>query len=135
LNPNRTLDRSISQLHFNDFVILDPKFGRRLAADEHAVVPDHLRDRVRQFLQPPIVVVPAIIEAVIAMENNFQAVLAGRGTFRCINRLGNYAVCKMNVNGLCRRIGEETVVEEFSPRCLLIILLCPACFSSAPGRM
>ena len=50
-----------------------PKLARGLAADQHGVVPGHLGDRIGQFLQPAVVVVTAVVHAVVAMENDFEA--------------------------------------------------------------
>ena len=76
-------DRAPAELDLDDIVILHAEFARGLAADEHRVVPDHLGDRIGQFLQPAVVVVTAVVHFGIAIENHFEVVLArDRGTRR-----------------------------------------------------
>ncbi|OQB90183.1 MAG: hypothetical protein BWX84_02028 [Verrucomicrobia bacterium ADurb.Bin118] len=75
LNPNRTLHRTSVERNFDHLAILYAEFTRGLAAEEHRVVPNHLGDGIRQFLQPTVVRIAAIIEAVVAMENDFEPLL------------------------------------------------------------
>jgi hypothetical protein len=51
------------------------EFARRLAADEHRVVPGQLGDGIGQLLHPAVVRVTPVVHLRIAIENDFEAVL------------------------------------------------------------
>ena len=82
-NPDRSFDLAPSDLHLHDrhkqlvtFRVLEINvmLPRGLDAQQNHIFPGHLADRVRHFLEPAIVVVTAIIDAVIAMEDHFEVV-------------------------------------------------------------
>src|ERR1051326_9329020 len=69
LNPNRATDIAVAKFDFDQIIVLDTQLDGRLAADEHCVIPSYFGDGVGHLLKPAVIIVPAIIDAVVAMEN------------------------------------------------------------------
>src|SRR6185503_16123811 len=78
LNPDRAFDLPTAELDLNHLVVPDAQFLSRLPADQYQTVPNCFSDGVRQLLQPPVVVPTAIVHFVIAMEDDFEILLARR---------------------------------------------------------
>ena len=84
LNPHRTHDFAAVELNPDQrhvelvvFVVMnvEAEVLRGLRAEQNHVFPNQLGDGIGQLLQPAVIVVTAVVNLVVAMENHFERVL------------------------------------------------------------
>ena len=120
LNPDAALDRATVRRDGNHVAVLPAELRRRLAADEHGVVPDELGNRVGQLLEPAVVRITTVVHARVAVEDDFELVLGrGRGCGRRGNRACHRSPIERTGNRRGRRANEQAVVQELLPLLLV----------------
>ena len=105
-----------SEREFDELRVLHAEVHRRLAADEHGVVPCHLGDRIGDFHEPAVVGPAAIIHAVVAGENDFEIVLRRRGDGDIRQRGRENGGVESDGDRLARGVRDEAVMQRLLPR-------------------
>ena len=76
LNQYRSTKLAIPHRDFDQVFVSDTQRCSSFATQHHGIVPSQLGDGVGKLLQPAIVVIATVIQAVVPMKNNFQALLS-----------------------------------------------------------
>src|SRR5207249_8681531 len=89
-DPGGGFDPASPGLDLDDVAALDPEAGRRRGTEVQGVVPGHLRQRLRQLLEPAVVGESAVVDrrvwAEVQLERRFAPARRRAGLTDCLGR-------------------------------------------------
>ena len=125
LNPHGTHDFAAVELNPDQrhielvvFVVanVEAEVFRGLRAEQNHVFPNQLGDGIGQLLQPAVIIVAAVINLVVAMENDFQRVFRRSGNrLRRADRFRHRVRVELDLDRFRRAAGQIAIVQKSFP--------------------